>query len=176
VWFAHNFLFTIKAQNVTRKLMNANFIFLAFVSLVPFSSALLGEYSQSKTAVFVYSLNIALIGICNYVIREYIYRSVDIKLPDLVKLNFTDLDTFYGTVRMAIAVFGSLLAVLLSFLVDTRISIGLLVLQSIVLVTPGAVGLLVKVFKLEGLKPVLKQVDNVIERVVGDDGNTPKKS
>ena len=150
VWFAHNFLFTISAINLTRKLMNANFILLAFVCLIPFSAALIGEYPESKIAVLIYSLNVALIGIITYIIRDYVYSSPDIENPHPDTISYTNRDKFYGTVRIAIAVFGSVLAVILSFL-DSRISLAILVLQSIILVTPGAVALVSRLLLLDRL-------------------------
>lgn len=37
-WYTHNFLFSLMAKTVNRNLMNLNFVFMAFLSLIPFSS------------------------------------------------------------------------------------------------------------------------------------------
>lgn len=163
-WFTHNFMFTLLAKNITRKLVNANFIFLALICLVPFSSALLGEYPQSKVAVFVYSSNILAIGIFNYLIREFIFKDANIENPDPKELNLTNIDLFYGTVRIGITVIGSLIAMLLSF-VSTYASLALLVAQVIVLIVPGLVGWFVRIFGLERFAPVVDDIDNAIDKV-----------
>ncbi len=43
-WFAHHYLITIFAKHISRTLVNANIIFLVFLSLLPFSANLLGQY------------------------------------------------------------------------------------------------------------------------------------
>jgi uncharacterized membrane protein len=102
-WFIHNFLFSILAKNLNRHLTTINFIFLAFVSLIPFSSSLLGEFSQSKIAILVYSLNIAFLAVLSYLIREYIIHTPSIENPKLVEVNLTKEDLLYGTVRLIVA-------------------------------------------------------------------------
>jgi uncharacterized membrane protein len=137
-WFTHNFLFSLLAQNLNRKLINLNFIFLAFLSLIPFSSHLLGRYPESKIAVFVYALNIALVGLITAFSRNYIFDEPTIKNPEFSQINITKQDMVHGSVRVLIGFFGALAAVALSF-VDTRASIVLLILQAVILIVPGLV-------------------------------------
>jgi uncharacterized membrane protein len=154
-WFTHNFFFSLMAKNLDRKLINYNFIFLAFLSLIPFSSHLLGAYTQSRIAVFAYAFNIMIMAVLTWVIREYIYNEPKIENPNLGEAGFTVTDLKYGIIRIGICLFGSVLAVLTS-LFDTRISILILVIQAIILAVPGFVqkfsdyfGLL-KIVKLKG--------------------------
>ncbi len=139
-WFTHNFLFSLLAKNLNRKLINLNFIFLAFLSLIPFSSHLLGRYYDSKIAVFVYALNIALVGVITAFTRNYIFDEPSIENPDFSNINTTKQDMVYGSIRVLIGLVGALAAVALSF-IDTRVSIVLLILQAVVLIVPGLVQL-----------------------------------
>lgn len=147
-WFSHSFFFSLMAKNVTRKLVNYNFIFLAFLSLIPFSSHLLGRYPESRIAVFVYALNIMLMAILNWVIREYIYIEPKIENPHLKEIGLTKKDLIHGVIRIGIGVFGALLAVFASF-VSTYLSIIILVLQAVILAVPGLVGWFSSVTRLD---------------------------
>jgi uncharacterized membrane protein len=152
-WFTHQFFFSLMAKTLNRKLVNLNFIFLAFLSLIPFSSHLLGSYPDSRIAVFVYSLNITLMALLTMVIREYIYKEPSIENPDLKTIGFTKIDLVYGIVRIWISVFGAAFAVLMSF-VDTRISIVVLILQAVILAVPGMVQSVTKLFNLDKIVKV----------------------
>ena len=60
-WVAHHGQFAfIKSTN--RELLWINVLLLSFISLLPFSAALLGEYIRYKTAVWIYWLNLVFIG------------------------------------------------------------------------------------------------------------------
>jgi uncharacterized membrane protein len=150
-WFTHNYLFSLMAKTLNRNLMNLNFIFMAFLSLVPFSSHLLGVYPESKAAVLIYSLNIALLAGINWMIREYVYNDPAIENPQSHEINISHKDLVYGVVRIAVTVLGSVLAVVLSFL-STYVSLVVLVLQAVILIVPGAVKVLTKVLGLENMK------------------------
>jgi uncharacterized membrane protein len=150
-WYSHNFLFSLMAKTINRNLMNLNFVFMAFLSLIPFSSHLLGSYPESKVAVFVYSLNIAFMALLNYWIRSYIYNEPSIENPDSEAINLTKKDLVYGIVRIAIGLVGSVLAVALSF-VSTYISLVILVMQAIILIVPGMVQQVTWLIGLENMK------------------------
>jgi uncharacterized membrane protein len=62
-WMAHNFFFSTITPRVNRELVLINMLYLAFISLVPFSAALLGKYADLWPAVVVYGLNIFAAGI-----------------------------------------------------------------------------------------------------------------
>jgi uncharacterized membrane protein len=147
-WFSHSYFFSIMTKTLTRKLVNYNFIFLAFLSLIPFSSHLLGRYPQSRIAVFVYALNIFLMSILTWIIREYIYNEPKIENPDLKEFGITQKDLIYGVIRIGIGTYGSLLAVALSF-VNTYASIAILLAQAIILAVPGFVQLFAKITTLD---------------------------
>ncbi|MBC7472270.1 MAG: DUF1211 domain-containing protein [candidate division SR1 bacterium] len=150
-WYTHNFLFSLMSKSVTRGLMNLNFIFMAFLSLIPFSSHLLGQYTQSRVAVAVYSLNIAIMAGLNWWIREYVYSNPKIENPKFQEVMVTRKDLVYGTVRVWVGFAGSILAVAVA-LISTYISLFVLILQAFVLIVPGMIGLVTKLFKLENMK------------------------
>jgi uncharacterized membrane protein len=149
-WFTHNFFFSLMAKSINRKLMNFNFIFLAFLSLIPFSSHLLGRYSQSRLAVFVYALNIGILALWSWIIRDYIYNEPSIENPDIKEIGLTAIDLKYGTIRIGINIVGCFLAVVASYF-NTQISIVILVLQAVILSVPGFVKTFSTVFGLEKL-------------------------
>jgi uncharacterized membrane protein len=150
-WFTHNFLFSLMAKTINRGLMNLNFVFMAFLSLIPFSSHLLGQYTQSKVAVAVYSLNIAIMAGLNWLIREYVYSNPKIENPKFEEVMVTKKDLVYGTMRVWVGFAGSLLAVAVAT-ISTYVSLFVLILQALILVVPGMIGLLTRLLGLENMK------------------------
>lgn len=150
-WYTHNFLFSLMSKTITRGLMNLNFLFMAFLSLVPFSSHLLGQYTQSRVAVAVYSLNIAIVAGLNWWIREYVYSNPKIENPTFQEVMVTRKDLVYGTVRVWIGFAGSILAVAVA-LISTYLSLFVLISQAFILIVPGMVGIFTRLFRLENMK------------------------
>jgi uncharacterized membrane protein len=154
-WNSHNFLFSIMAKNVTRTLAYLNLLLLSFISLVPFSSAMLGAYPQSQVAISVYSLHILILALLLYIIREYISRAKSVENPEDLSTRFSSRDRLYGTARILIAVGCSVAALLVSFF-NTHISIVLLIIPVILGAVPGLLGLL---FRVTGLEKLARDVD-----------------
>jgi uncharacterized membrane protein len=150
-WYTHNFLFSLMVKNVNRGLMNLNFVFMAFLSLIPFSSHLLGQYTQSRVAVAVYSLNIAIMAGLNWLIREYEYSNPDIENPNFQEVKVTRIDLVHGTMRVWIGFAGSVLAVAFAFL-STYLSLLILILQAFILIVPGMVSLVTRLLGLKNMK------------------------
>ena len=65
-WRAHHFLTSVYARALTVGLANYNALFFLFITLIPFSARLLGEYSNTHTAIIVYALNVIAIGVTQY--------------------------------------------------------------------------------------------------------------
>ena len=59
-WITHHSFFGSLARFDAR-LMALNLLYLAFIALVPFTSDLLGDYSDQSVAVIIYALNMAAI-------------------------------------------------------------------------------------------------------------------
>jgi uncharacterized membrane protein len=149
-WATHNFLFSLMAKTIDRTLVNLNFISLSILSLIPFSSYLLGKYPESRVAVAVYALNVAAIALLAYGTREYIFFTPSVETADLKESNFGHLDFVYGSVRLFVALAGSLLAVIAGFF-NNNISLIILVAQGLVLVVPGLIKMVTVTFHLEKL-------------------------
>jgi uncharacterized membrane protein len=155
-WFSHNFLITVMAKNTSRNLSYINLLFLAFVSLIPFSSHLLGSYPESNIAVAIYSLHVLIIALLIFVIREYIIRSPRIENPESENLKldahgkFTSKDSFYGVVRIILAVGCAVLALIFSFF-NTYLSIFLLLIPVFTGIVPGSLGFILWLTRLEKL-------------------------
>jgi TMEM175 potassium channel family protein len=59
---------------VDGKLLGLNILYLSFVSLMPFSSALAGEYSRMLFSQIVYSGNMTLLAIGGLLNNRYVFR------------------------------------------------------------------------------------------------------
>jgi uncharacterized membrane protein len=149
-WTSHNFLFTIMSKNADRNLAYLNILFLSFVSLIPFSSHLLGSYSDSQVAITFYSMNILILAFLTYVIREYIIKSRTIKNPELSEINITNKDRLYGSARIILTVACSVLAVLFSFL-STSVSIVFILIPVILGVIPNLLAFVLRITRLDRL-------------------------
>jgi uncharacterized membrane protein len=148
-WATHNFLFSLMARTINRTLVNINFVSLAVLSLIPFSAYLLGKYPESRVAVAVYALNVAAIAIMAYLTRNYIFFNKEVESADFKNdTNFSHLDFVYGSVRLVVALFGSLAAVIAGFF-SNYISLIILVLQGLILVVPGLIKMVTVTFHLE---------------------------
>ncbi len=84
-WRSHHFIASILAKNIDTHFSNLNAIFFFFVGLVPFSSHLLGRYSYSKTAIIFFALNIILIGLSLFRMRQYVIQSETIENMSITK-------------------------------------------------------------------------------------------
>jgi uncharacterized membrane protein len=73
-WVGHHVTFTFIRQYDYR-LVWLNLVFLLFVALIPFASALLGAYLFEQTAVMIYSTIIASAGFSRAGIWEYAVRN-----------------------------------------------------------------------------------------------------
>lgn len=84
-WRSHHLIASVLAKNIDTRFSNLNGIFLFFVALVPFSSHLLGTYANSKTAIAFFALNIVLIGLTLFKMRNYVIKSETIENTIITK-------------------------------------------------------------------------------------------
>ncbi len=124
-WRAHHFFVSVYAKNVDSRLTNINAIFFMLVSLVPFSSRLLGQFSTNELSVIVFSVHIVLIGLSLYWMRRYVLFSPHIKNPEITKREIRG-----STIRILVPVFFALVAIPLCFW-SIKISVALLTLSVI---------------------------------------------
>jgi uncharacterized membrane protein len=109
-WRSHHFIESILAKNIDTKFSNLNAIFFFFVALVPFSSHFLGKYSYSETAIIFFALNIILIGLSLFVMRQYVIRSKTIE-----NASFTKTENEHANMRILFPVGAAIVAIFVSF-------------------------------------------------------------
>ena len=109
-WRTHHFIESILAKNIDTKFSNLNAVFFFFVGLVPFSSRLLGQYGYSKTAIIFFALNIILIGLSLYKMRQYVIKSKNIENE-----SFTKIENKHANMHILFPVGAAVIAIVVSF-------------------------------------------------------------
>ena len=110
-WRAHHFIVSGYAKNVDSTLININAIFFFFVALVPFTSVLLGRYSDTQLAVVLFSLHVIVLGLLLYWMRNHILFADTIENEAI-----TLAALWHSNIRVAVPVVFAVLSILLSFL------------------------------------------------------------
>jgi len=72
-WFTHHRQFHY-VRAVDGPLLWLNILYLGGVSLMPFSSALVGEYSQVLVSQVIYSANMTVLSVGGLLIARYVFR------------------------------------------------------------------------------------------------------
>jgi len=110
-----------------------NIFFLMSVSLIPFSTGLLGQYPQERTALAFYGLNLIMVGGFLYAHWWYAtgsYRLVERHLhPEVVRL---------AQYRIAMGPVASVLAICASFL-SRRLTLAVFALIPLLYLIPGRI-------------------------------------
>lgn len=109
-WRSHHFIESILAKNIDTKFSNLNAVFFFFVGLVPFSSHFLGTYSYSETAIIFFAVNIILIGLSLYRMRQYVINSKTIENATITKT-----ENEHADMHILFPVGASIIAILVSF-------------------------------------------------------------
>ena len=109
-WRSHHFIESILAKNIDTRFSNLNAIFFFFIALVPFSSHFLGKYSYSKTAIIFFVLNIILIGISLFIMRQYAINSKTIE-----NASFTKVENEHANMRILFPVGAAVVAIFVTF-------------------------------------------------------------
>lgn len=109
-WRSHHLIASVLAKNIDTKFSNLNGIFLFFVALVPFSSRLLGQYASSETAIIFFAINIILIGMTLFKMRNYVIRSGTIE-----NLPFTKKENEHANMHILFPVGSAIFAIAVSF-------------------------------------------------------------
>jgi uncharacterized membrane protein len=107
-WVGHHRLYN-HVRHVDGTLLAWNLLQLACASLMPFSSALIGEAGGSLAAQLVYSSNMALLGITALVASRHVYRH-----PELTKVPVPAATHRAAMVRVGGVIVVSVVALLLT--------------------------------------------------------------
>ena len=110
-WRAHYFFISVYAKNIDMTLTNINAVFFLFVGIVPFSTSLLGSWSDIELPIIIFSVNIILIGLCLYSMRNYVFNS-----PHIKNIEVSPEEISRGTIRTMVPVISAAIAIPLSFL------------------------------------------------------------
>lgn len=81
-WVGHNSQFAFIRQ-IDRELLWINILFLLFISLIPFSTALLGEFIHFKFALWIYWVNLLFIG--GTLLLNWLYAEKHNFIPILIE-------------------------------------------------------------------------------------------
>ena len=109
-WFSHHALISLFAKNINRKLALINILFLFFISLLPFSTGLLGIFHYSNLVVIIYCVHMLIISILLWAMKDYVIHSKFIENSDM-----TPEDLRYNTLRIVISAFSTVLGIVTSF-------------------------------------------------------------
>jgi uncharacterized membrane protein len=140
-WRAHHFFVSVYAKNVDAKLTNINALFFLLIALIPFSSSLLGRYSDSELAVSIFGIHIIIIGLTLYTMRNYVIFSDHIQNPEIAPREIHG-----STVRTVVPIIFALIAIPLSF-IDTELSLALFTLAVLFNLSSYSTKLFEKIFK-----------------------------
>ncbi len=77
-WISHNFFYSILIKNINRQLALLNLLFLAVISLIPFSAHLMSRYTEEPLAIAVYGVNILIASVLSMLVFEYALASHEI--------------------------------------------------------------------------------------------------
>ena len=83
-WFSHHRTFD-HVRHVTGQLIALNIFQLAFVSLMPFCSALVGEYSGAVLSQTVYSAVMIMLAVFALLVSRYVYRHPECSSPPMAR-------------------------------------------------------------------------------------------
>ena len=85
-WVSHHLIFD-QVRRSDRGLMWLNMIFLLFVVVIPFSTALLGRYHDNRFAIIFYAANLIFVGLSLQLVWTYAstrHRLIDPALDDQI--------------------------------------------------------------------------------------------
>jgi uncharacterized membrane protein len=130
-WRAHHFIASVYAKSIDRRITTINAFFFFFICTIPFSARLLGEYGYTKTAIWVYGLNIILVSLSLIWMRSHVFSSGNI---DHARVNASERRR--GAVRLLLPLLCAVVAIVLCYF-DTRYSILFFTIAVLFNILPG---------------------------------------
>jgi uncharacterized membrane protein len=131
-WKAHHFFNSVYAKNIDATLTNINGLFFMFVSLIPFSASLLGNFSTNELAITIFGGHIILIGLTLFFMRRYVIFSPHIQNPEI-----TEHEIKGSTIRVLVPAVFALIAIMLAFY-STTLSLTLFTLAVLFNLLPSS--------------------------------------
>jgi uncharacterized membrane protein len=116
-WRSHHIIASVLAKNIDVQFTNLSGIFLFLVALVPFTSHFMGSYLYLKTSVILFAVNIILIGISLFIMRQYAIKSETIE-----NTPFTKRENEHANMHILFPVISSVIAIAVAFY-STKIAI-----------------------------------------------------
>lgn len=110
-WRGYHSIVSDFAKNASVNFQNIAGTFLLFVALIPFSSHILGMYSDLPMGVIIFSVNMVIIGTLLLFMRLYAWKSTTIKNKRVTKIEMT-----HAHIRIFIPIFFAILAIPLSYI------------------------------------------------------------
>lgn len=141
-WRAHHFFISIYAKNIDSTLTNINAIFFMLISLVPFSSNLLGQFYTNELSIIIFGAHIILLSLCLFWMRSYVIYSEHIQNPEISQREIKG-----STIRIMVPLIFALVAIMLSF-VNTELSLLLFTFAVIFNLSHHSTLLVGKLFKI----------------------------
>lgn len=119
-WRSYHLIASVYAKNTDFTLTNIGGVFFLLVALAPFSSHLLGTYSEVPMAIILFAVNIILVSLTLFVMRKYATRAATIE-----KEPVSNQENHRAYTRILLPLFCALIAIIISFS-DTKLALFLL--------------------------------------------------
>jgi uncharacterized membrane protein len=132
-WIAHHMQFHL-VRSVDRVVLWINLMFMLGVSIVPFSTSLLGEYGESLTPALIYSFNLLWLAVISWVQIIYLEHH-----PHLASAALTPIAASRVKRRLLLFLGVPLLSMGVS-LINTWLGVHLYFLMLLYTVLPGKIG------------------------------------
>ena len=141
-WTSHHAMFHFFTKNVNRAMLQINMLYLMFLAFIPFSTELLGTYPTNVLAIWVYGINIMLMGLTAFGMFIYAQRSKEIEMHDLEHRTMTQ-----AKIRILLTPSFAFLAMLMA-LVSIPFAFVLFIFPVIFNIIPGTLNATEKFFGL----------------------------
>ena len=139
-WIAHHALFHLFAKHANRPITYLNILFLCLITLIPFSTHLIGEYPMNTVAVATYGVNVIVISAV-----QYWMFCLTIKDPQVLHEGATQRLIKQTTVRMLLPPAFAVLGIITGFY-HSSVSFFLFAFPVIFNIIPGSLNFLEHVF------------------------------
>lgn len=120
-WRSHHFLTSVYAKNLSVGLANYNALFFFFITMIPFSSQVLGKYSEVSAAIAVYGINVIAIGVTLLMMRMHIERSRKIDTAPISRDEWRS-----GYIRIVLPIIAAVMGIIVGFY-NPALSVGIFI-------------------------------------------------